>query len=54
MGRQQNLDGDGVVNLWLKNTLAEGYKAQTSVRWDTGKSSKWKPAGDNDSDDGSR
>ena len=34
--------------------LTEGYKAQASSRWATGKSSKWKPAEDNDLDDGSR
>tara|TARA_B100001287_G_scaffold224537_1_gene193916 strand:- start:1510 stop:1785 length:276 start_codon:yes stop_codon:yes gene_type:complete len=52
--RQQTSDGKEVVDLWLKNTLSEGYKAQASSRWATGKSSKWKPAEDNDLDDGSQ
>jgi phosphopantothenoylcysteine decarboxylase/phosphopantothenate--cysteine ligase len=52
--RQQSSDGNGVVDLWQKNIRTEECNAQTSVQWDTGKSSKWKPAEDNDLDDGSQ
>ena len=52
--RQQSSDGNGVVDLWQKNIRTEECNAQTSVQWDTGKSSKWKPAEDNNLDDGSQ
>jgi len=52
--RQQTSDGKDVVDLWRNNIRTEECNAQASVQWDTGKSSKWKPAEDNDLDDGSQ